>query len=62
MPLFWRIFAVNAGLLTLIALLLVVTPVTLHAPPTLTEALVIIVGLAITMPSSCAARSRHSST
>jgi two-component system sensor histidine kinase UhpB len=52
MPLFWRIFAVNAGLLTLIALLLVVTPVTLHAPPTLTEALVIIVGLAITVAAN----------
>jgi two-component system, NarL family, sensor histidine kinase UhpB len=44
--LFWRIFAVNAGLLALIALLLVVTPVTLHAPPTLTEVLIILVGLA----------------
>jgi two-component system, NarL family, sensor histidine kinase UhpB len=51
-PLFWRIFAVNAGLLALIALLLVVTPVTLHAPPTLTEVLIILVGLAITVAAN----------
>ena len=50
--LFWRIFAVNAGLLTLIALLLVVTPVTIHAPPTLTEVLVIVAGLAITVAAN----------
>jgi two-component system sensor histidine kinase UhpB len=51
-PLFWRIFAVNAGLLALIALLLVVTPVTIHAPPTLTEVLVIVAGLAITVAAN----------
>ena len=50
--LFWRIFAVNAGLLALIALLLVVTPVTIHAPPTLTEVLVIVAGLAITVAAN----------
>jgi two-component system sensor histidine kinase UhpB len=50
--LFWRTFAVNASLLTLIALLLVVTPVTLHAPPTLTEVLIIVVGLAITVAAN----------
>jgi two-component system sensor histidine kinase UhpB len=49
---FWRIFAVNAGLLALIALLLVVTPVTLHAPPTLTEVSIILVGLAITVAAN----------
>ena len=47
--LFWRIFAVSAGLLGLIAVLLIVTPVTLHAPPTLTEALIIVAGLAVTV-------------
>src|SRR4029078_8171820 len=47
--LFWRIFAVNACLLGLIALLLIVTPVTLHAPPTLTEVLIILAGLAVTV-------------
>jgi two-component system sensor histidine kinase UhpB len=51
-PLFWRIFAVNAGLLALIAALLVFTPVTIHAPPTLTEVSVIIVGLALTVAAN----------
>jgi two-component system sensor histidine kinase UhpB len=50
--LFWRIFAVNAGLLGLIAVLLIVTPVTLHAPPTLTEALIIVAGLAVTVAAN----------
>jgi two-component system sensor histidine kinase UhpB len=51
-PLFWRIFAVNAGILGLIALLLVVTPVTIHAPPTLTEVSVIVAGLALTVAAN----------
>jgi two-component system, NarL family, sensor histidine kinase UhpB len=51
-PLFWRIFAVNAGLLALIALLLIVTPVTIHAPPTLTEVLIIVIGLAVTVAAN----------
>ena len=51
-PLFWRIFAVNAGLLGLIALLLVVTPVTIHAPPTLAEVLIIVAGFAITLAAN----------
>jgi two-component system, NarL family, sensor histidine kinase UhpB len=51
-PLFWRIFAVNAGLLGLIALLLVVTPVTIHAPPTLTEVLIIVAGFALTVAAN----------
>ena len=50
--LFWRIFAVNAGLLALIALLLVVTPVTIQAPPTLTEVLIIVIGLAVTVAAN----------
>jgi two-component system sensor histidine kinase UhpB len=50
--LFWRIFAVNAGLLALIALLLVVTPVTIHAPPTLAEVLLIVAGLAVTVAAN----------
>jgi two-component system sensor histidine kinase UhpB len=49
---FWRIFAVNAGLLALIALLLFVTPVTLHAPPTLTEVSIILAGLAISVAAN----------
>ena len=51
-PLFWRIFAVNAGILGLIALLLVVTPVTIHAPPTLTEVSVIVAGLVLTVAAN----------
>lgn len=51
-PIFWRIFAVNAGLLALIALLLIVTPVTLHAPPTLAEVLIVVVGLAVTVAAN----------
>ena len=50
--LFWRIFAVNAGVLALIALLLGVTPVTIHAPPTLTEVLIILAGLAVTVAAN----------
>jgi len=50
--LFWRIFGVNAGLLALIALLLVVTPVTIHAPPTFTEVLVILAGLAVSVAAN----------
>lgn len=49
MPLFWRVFAVNAGLLALIAVLLLVSPVTISAPIALTEALVIVAGLAVTV-------------
>jgi two-component system sensor histidine kinase UhpB len=50
--LFWRIFAVNSGLLALTALLLVVTPVTIHAPPTLTEVLVVVAALAVTVAAN----------
>ncbi|MGH3019064.1 MAG: histidine kinase, partial [Gaiellaceae bacterium] len=49
LSLFWRVFAVNAGLLALIAVLLLVTPVTISAPIALTEALLIVAGLAITL-------------
>jgi two-component system sensor histidine kinase UhpB len=51
-PLFWRIFAVNAGLLALIALLLIVTPVTIHAPPKPVEIAIIVFGLAITVAAN----------
>jgi two-component system sensor histidine kinase UhpB len=50
--LFWRIFAVNSGLLALTALLLIVTPVTIHAPPTLTEVLVVVAALAVTVAAN----------
>jgi two-component system sensor histidine kinase UhpB len=50
--LFWRVFGVNAGLLALIALLLIVTPVTLHAPPKPAEVLIVVLGLAITVAAN----------
>lgn len=46
LPLFWRVFAVNSGLLALVTLLLLVTPVTVSARVQLFEALVLIGGLA----------------
>lgn len=49
LSLFWRVFAVNGGLLALIAVLLLVTPVTISAPIALAEALLIVGGLAITL-------------
>ena len=51
-PLFWRVFAVNGGLLAAIAVLLIVTPVTISAPIKLEQALIIIVGLAITLAAN----------
>ena len=49
LPLYWRVFAVNAGLLTVIAVLLLVTPVTISFPIALTEALIVVAGLAVTV-------------
>ena len=49
LPLFWRVFAVNAGLLTAIAVLLIVTPVTISTPIALAEAVVVIAGLLFTI-------------
>lgn len=51
-PIFWRVFAVNAGLLALIAVLLIVTPVTISAPIRLEQALIIGIGLAITLAAN----------
>ena len=48
-PLFWRVFAVNAGLLALIAVLLLATPVEISAPIALTQALIVVAGLVITV-------------
>jgi two-component system, NarL family, sensor histidine kinase UhpB len=47
--LFWRVFAVNAGLLTALAILLIVTPVTISAPIKLEQALIIVASLVITL-------------
>jgi two-component system, NarL family, sensor histidine kinase UhpB len=45
--LFWRVFAVNAGLLGAIALLLLVSPVEIDAPIKPTQALIVVVGLVL---------------
>jgi two-component system sensor histidine kinase UhpB len=52
LPLFWRVFVVNASLLTAIALLLIVSPVTISFPIALTEAFVVVVGLLITIAAN----------
>jgi two-component system, NarL family, sensor histidine kinase UhpB len=47
--LFWRVFAVNAGLLGAIAVLLLFSPVEIDAPVKPTQALIIIGGLVVTV-------------
>jgi two-component system sensor histidine kinase UhpB len=47
--LFWRVFAVNAGLLSAVALLLLLSPVEIDAPITPLQALIIVSGLVITV-------------
>jgi two-component system sensor histidine kinase UhpB len=49
LPLFWRIFALNAALLTTLAVLLLVTPVTISAPIALAEAVVVVAALLVTI-------------
>jgi two-component system sensor histidine kinase UhpB len=49
LPLFWRIFALNVALLTTVAVLLLVTPVTISAPIALTEALIVLAALLVTI-------------
>ena len=49
LPLYWRVFAVNASLLTVIAVLLIVSPVTISFPIALTEAIVVVIGLLVTI-------------
>jgi len=49
LPLYWRVFAVNASLLTVIAVLLLVTPVTISFPIALAEAIVVVTGLLVTI-------------
>ena len=50
--LFWRVFAVNAGLLVAIALLLVFSPVEIDAPIKATQALIILAGLGISVAAN----------
>jgi two-component system, NarL family, sensor histidine kinase UhpB len=52
LSLFWRVFAVNAGLLALIAILLIASPVTISAPIKLTQALLIVVALAVAVAAN----------
>jgi two-component system, NarL family, sensor histidine kinase UhpB len=47
--LFWRIFAVNTGLLCAIALLLLFSPVEIDAPIKPTQALIVVLGLVISV-------------
>src|SRR3954451_4071507 len=49
LPLYWRGFALNASLLTAVAVLLVVSPVTISFPVALTEVIVVVVGLVVTI-------------
>lgn len=49
---FWRVFAVNAGLLGVLAALLVFSPVEIDAPIKLTQALVVVAGLAVTLAAT----------
>jgi two-component system, NarL family, sensor histidine kinase UhpB len=48
-PLYWRVFAVNAALLTAIAVILIVTPVTISSPIVVTEASLVVAGLVVTI-------------
>jgi two-component system, NarL family, sensor histidine kinase UhpB len=50
--LYWRVFAVNAGLLALIAIVLIASPVTISAPIKLAQALLITFGLAVTVAAN----------
>jgi two-component system sensor histidine kinase UhpB len=49
LPLYWRVFAVNAGLLTAIALVLIVAPVTISFPIAVVEAIGVVAGLVLTI-------------
>src|ERR671939_1352378 len=49
LPLYWRVFAANAGLLTAIAVVLIVTPVTISFPIAVFEAIGVLAGLLLTI-------------
>ena len=52
LPLFWRVFAINAALLVIATLVLSLTPVTIHAPIALVEVLVLAAGLGIMLAAN----------
>ena len=49
LPLYWRVFAVNAALLTAIAVVLVAAPITISTPILLTEVIGVLAGLVVTI-------------
>src|SRR5690349_21359581 len=49
LPLYWRVFAVNAALLTAIAVVLVAAPITISTPILLTEVIGVSAGLVVTI-------------
>lgn len=49
---YWRVFAVNVGLLGVAAVLLIVTPVTISAPIKLAQALIVGAGLVVTLAAN----------
>jgi two-component system, NarL family, sensor histidine kinase UhpB len=49
---FWRVFAVNAGLLGVLAALLLFSPVEIDAPIEPTQALIIVAGLVVTLAAN----------
>src|SRR5919201_3851691 len=49
LPLYWRVFAVNAGLLAAIAVVLIATPVTISFPVAVFEAIGVLAGLVVTI-------------
>lgn len=52
LSIYWRVFAVNVGLLGVVAVLLLVTPVTISAPIKLEQALIVGVGLLVTLAAN----------
>jgi two-component system sensor histidine kinase UhpB len=52
LPLFWRVFAIDAVLLVIATLLLALTPVTIHASIALVEVLVLAAGLAVMLAAN----------
>jgi two-component system sensor histidine kinase UhpB len=49
LPLFWRVLAVNTTLLGAVALLLLLSPLEIHAPIKATQAAIVLVGLVVTV-------------
>jgi len=52
LPVFWRVFAVNAGLLGVLAALLLFSPVEIDAPIKPVQALIVVLGLVVTLAAN----------